>query len=176
MAALALSTQMARQCVRCPSAAEQEGAVQPPPLHEHLHWRAKRDTNAKMLSLQSFLRKGVSLGHARRNKKLRDQRRSPESRSARARAMEREGGVGGGVGGGERERERWRERRSPESRPGFRAFKLWRGPSSADRERALYWQTAGPNQPHRLDDFSRPVLRHGSLNSPFEVALHLPSY
>ena len=26
-------------------------------------WRAKRDPEAKMLSLQSFLRKGVSLGH-----------------------------------------------------------------------------------------------------------------
>ena len=33
------------------------------PLHEPLHWRAKRDPKAKMLSLQSFLRKGVSLGY-----------------------------------------------------------------------------------------------------------------
>jgi len=30
-------------------------------------WRAKRDPEAKMLSLQSFLRKGVSLGHVGRN-------------------------------------------------------------------------------------------------------------
>ena len=37
------------------------------PLHEHLHWRAKRDPKAKMLSLQSFLRKGVSLGYVGRN-------------------------------------------------------------------------------------------------------------
>jgi hypothetical protein len=28
---------------------------------------------------------------------------------------------------------------------------------------------------HR-DDFSRPALRHGSLNSLFQVALYLPSY
>ena len=33
------------------------------PLHEPLHWKAKRDPKAKMLSLQSFLRKGVSLGY-----------------------------------------------------------------------------------------------------------------
>ena len=32
------------------------------PLHEPLHWRAKRDPKAKMPSLQSFLRKGVSFG------------------------------------------------------------------------------------------------------------------
>jgi len=30
---------------------------------EPLHWRAKRDPEAKMLSLQSFLRRGVSLGY-----------------------------------------------------------------------------------------------------------------
>ena len=33
------------------------------PLHDPLHWRAKRDPKAKMLSLQSFLRKGVSLAY-----------------------------------------------------------------------------------------------------------------
>ena len=33
-------------------------------LHEPLHWKAKRDPKARMLSLQSFLRKGVSLGYA----------------------------------------------------------------------------------------------------------------
>ena len=37
------------------------------PLHEPLHWRAKRDPKAKMLSLQSFLRKGVSLAYVGRN-------------------------------------------------------------------------------------------------------------
>ncbi|KAJ1472749.1 hypothetical protein T484DRAFT_1974656 [Baffinella frigidus] len=37
------------------------------PLHEHLHWRAKRDPKAKMLSLQSFLRKGVALAYVGRN-------------------------------------------------------------------------------------------------------------
>ncbi len=34
-----------------------------PPLHEPLHWRAKRDPKAHMLSLQSFLRKGVVLAY-----------------------------------------------------------------------------------------------------------------
>ena len=37
------------------------------PLHEPLHWRAERDPKAKKLSLQSFLRKGVSLGYVGRN-------------------------------------------------------------------------------------------------------------
>ena len=32
-------------------------------LHEPLHWRAKHDPKATMLYLQSFLRKGVSLGY-----------------------------------------------------------------------------------------------------------------
>ena len=41
-------------------------------LHEPLHWRAKRDPKAKMLSLQSFLRKGVSLGYVGRNYNLKD--------------------------------------------------------------------------------------------------------
>ena len=33
------------------------------PQHEPLHWRAKRDPKAKMLYLQSFVQKGVSLGY-----------------------------------------------------------------------------------------------------------------
>ena len=33
------------------------------PLHDPLHWRAKSDPKANMLSLQSFLRKGVSLAY-----------------------------------------------------------------------------------------------------------------
>ena len=37
------------------------------PLLEPLHRRAKRDPEVKMLSMQSFLRKGVSLGHVGRN-------------------------------------------------------------------------------------------------------------
>jgi hypothetical protein len=32
------------------------------PLHEPLHWRAKRDPKALMLSLQSFLREGRVVG------------------------------------------------------------------------------------------------------------------
>ena len=36
-------------------------------LHKPLHRRAKRDPEAKILPLQSFLRKGVSLGHVGRN-------------------------------------------------------------------------------------------------------------
>ena len=42
------------------------------PLHEPLHWRAKRDPKAKMLSLQFFLRKGVSLGYVERIQNLKD--------------------------------------------------------------------------------------------------------
>ena len=42
------------------------------PLHEPLHWRAKRDPRAKMLSLQSFLRKGVSVAYVGRNQNLKD--------------------------------------------------------------------------------------------------------
>jgi len=38
-----------------------------PPLHDPLHRRAKRDLKAYTLSLQSFRRKGVSLGHVGRN-------------------------------------------------------------------------------------------------------------
>jgi hypothetical protein len=47
------------------------------------HWKARRDPEAKMLSLQSFLWKGVSLGHIGRNSNLEDlkaARRSPRSR------------------------------------------------------------------------------------------------
>ena len=43
-------------------------------VHEPLHWRAKRDPNAYMLSLQSFLRKGVSLGYVGRIQTSRTQR------------------------------------------------------------------------------------------------------
>jgi len=42
------------------------------PLHEPLHWTAKRDPEALMLSLQSFLRKGVSLGYVGLNSNLKD--------------------------------------------------------------------------------------------------------
>jgi hypothetical protein len=37
------------------------------PLREPLHGRAKSDPKAKILYLQSFVRKGVWLGHAGRN-------------------------------------------------------------------------------------------------------------
>ena len=47
------------------------------PLHEPLHWRAKRDPKAKMLYLQSFLRKGVSLGYVGRNLNLKDLKNGP---------------------------------------------------------------------------------------------------
>ena len=43
------------------------------------------------------------------------------------------------------------------------------------RERVLYSQSTGPNQLNHPDDFSRPALRHGILNSLFQVALYLPS-
>ena len=42
------------------------------PLHEPLHKRAKRDPNAKILSLQFFLRKGVSSGYVGSNQNLKD--------------------------------------------------------------------------------------------------------
>jgi len=42
-----------------------------------------------------------------------------------------------------------------------------------ERERVLYWHPTGPNPLHHRDDFSRPALRHGSLNSLFQVA-YLP--
>ena len=42
------------------------------PLREPLRWKAERDPNAKMLFLQSFLRKGVSSGYVGRNHKLKD--------------------------------------------------------------------------------------------------------
>ena len=42
------------------------------PLHEPLHWRAKRDPKAKMLFPQSFLRKGVSVAYVGRNYDLMD--------------------------------------------------------------------------------------------------------
>ena len=37
------------------------------------------------------------------------------------------------------------------------------------RERDLYCQPTGPNPPYHLDNFSRPALRLGSLNSLFHV-------
>jgi len=43
-------------------------------LHEPLHWRAKRDPKTEMLSLQFFLRKGVSLAYVGRNQNLEDLR------------------------------------------------------------------------------------------------------
>jgi len=36
------------------------------------------------------------------------------------------------------------------------------------KERVLYCQPTGPNPLHHRDDFSRPALRHGSLNSLVE--------
>ena len=47
---------------------------------------------------------------------------------------------------------------------------------AAWRERVLYWQLTGPNPPNHRDDFSRPALRHGSLNSIFRVASYLQSW
>ena len=43
------------------------------------------------------------------------------------------------------------------------------------RERVPYWQPTGPNPLNHRDDFSRPALRHGSLNFLLQVALYLPS-
>jgi len=42
-------------------------------------------------------------------------------------------------------------------------------------ERILYWQPTGPNPLDHRDDFSRPALRHGRLNSLFMVAFYLLS-
>ena len=43
------------------------------------------------------------------------------------------------------------------------------------RERVLYRQHTGPNPLNHQDDFSGPALRHGSLNSLFQVASYLSS-
>ena len=48
-------------------------------LHEPLHWKAKRDPEAEMLSLQSFLRKGVSLGYVWLDENLKDLKRRWQS-------------------------------------------------------------------------------------------------
>ena len=48
-------------------------------------------------------------------------------------------------------------------------------PRTEGRERVIYWQPTGPNPLHHRDGFSRPALRHRSLNSLFQVALYLPS-
>ena len=40
------------------------------------------------------------------------------------------------------------------------------------RERVLYRHPTGPNPLNHRDDFSRPALRHGSLNSFFKAAYH----
>ena len=41
---------------------------------------------------------------------------------------------------------------------------------SSERERVLHWRHTCPNLLNRRDDFSRLALRHGSLNSLFQVA------
>jgi len=41
---------------------------------------------------------------------------------------------------------------------------------ASSRERVLYRQHSDPNQLNHRDDFGRPALRHGSLNSLFQVA------
>ena len=41
------------------------------------------------------------------------------------------------------------------------------------RERDLYQQPTGPSPPNHRNYSSRPALRHGSLSSLFQVALHL---
>jgi hypothetical protein len=42
--------------------------------------------------------------------------------------------------------------------------------SASERGRLLYRQLTGPNPLNHRHEFSRPALRHGSLNSPFQVA------
>ena len=42
------------------------------------------------------------------------------------------------------------------------------------RERVLCREPTGPNPLNRRDDFSRPALRHGGLNSSFQAAWYLP--
>ena len=43
------------------------------------------------------------------------------------------------------------------------------------REIVLYLQPTGPNPLNHRNYFSGPALRHGSLNSLFQVAVHIPS-
>ena len=51
-------------------------------------------------------------------------------------------------------------------------YRIRRNPQ---RGKVLYWQPTGPNPLNHRDDFSGPALRHGSLNSLFQVTLYLPS-
>jgi hypothetical protein len=44
-----------------------------------------------------------------------------------------------------------------------------------ETERVIYLEPTGPNPLHHRDDFRRPALRHGSLNSIFQVAFCLPA-
>ena len=54
--------------------------------------------------------------------------------------------------------------------------KLERGRlTGAGAERVIHWQLTCPNPLNHRDNFSRPALRHGTLNSRFQVALYLPS-
>ena len=67
---------------------------------------------------------------------------------------------------------RWLGRRGPSRLGGSRSVFH----TSSFKGRKIYCQPTGPNPINHRDDFGRPALRHGSLNSPFQVALHPPSY
>ena len=47
------------------------------------------------------------------------------------------------------------------------------GDGGVQKERVLDRQPIGLNPLNRRDEFSRPALRHGSLNSLFQVASYL---
>ena len=59
--------------------------------HEPLHGRAKGDPKAQMLDLESFLRKGVSLGHVGRNSNLKDLKDHADAAVAEPNSQSHEG-------------------------------------------------------------------------------------
>ena len=70
----------------------------------------------------------------------------------------------------------WRRRKR--SRTWGAGTRSWSSPAKftfSNRERVLYWQPTGPNPLNHRDEFSRPVLRHGTLDSLLQVAWYLPS-
>ena len=60
----------------------------------------------------------------------------------------------------------------------LRGFCITQG-RSADQEKGREGEreffSTGPNPLNRRNDFSRPALRHGNLDSLFQIATYLPS-
>ena len=72
-----------------------------------------------------------------------------------------------------REGERQKERASGRVRES--AYVTTPSPLGAERKRVIYSQPTGSNSVDLQDDLSGQALRHGGLNSLFQVALYPPS-